>query len=336
MKDIAMIDVTWRAIFKVCAVIIFFYIMFLLHNVIVWTVLALMISVIFNPWIESVEKRGLPRSVAAATVYFSFLLVCGLLVFIIVPPLLAEMHVFSNNFIKYFDKVPALLSSIGLDSFQGVASLSTNLNESLLKLSSNVFNLFASVFGSIFAGITIFVLALFMSIEEKEVIKGLALIAPKGFEKEVLARWDRAQHHVVGWFGSRILCCICVAIMTFLVCVFLKIKFSLALALLAGITNMIPMVGPIVMGILLAAFALLDSWGKMVLIVLLFIGIQQVESNILSPILTKKLTGLPTMLVLFSLLVGGALGGIVGAILAIPLAGIFFEAARDYLNKKKA
>jgi predicted PurR-regulated permease PerM len=63
--------------------------------------------------------------------------------------------------------------------------------------------------------------------------------------------------------------------------------------------------------------------------------IQQIDANILTPILTKRFVGLPPALVLVSVLVGAQLWGVMGAILAIPMTGIVFEFLKDFLSKKK-
>ena len=334
-KEIEMIDITWRAIFKVIAAIILFWIIYLLRDVIIWAILALFISILFNPLIDFIEKKKVNRIFATILVYFSSLLIIGLMLLIIIPPLVTEVQYFSNTFSQYFDKLPVILNQLGLNSLEGITSLNSSLNESIIKMSSNILNIFASLFGSILAGLTIFVLSIFMSLEEKEIIKGLKLITPKGFEEQVLERWDRSQHQVVAWFGSRILSCIAVAIMTFLLCVFLKIKFALALALLAGVLNIIPMVGPIIAAIALIGVALTVSIPKAIIAAIFTIVIQQIESNVLTPILTKQMVGMSSVLVLISILVGGILGGMVGAILAIPIAGIIFEGIKDYFNHKK-
>jgi predicted PurR-regulated permease PerM len=334
-KEIEMIDITWRAIFKVIAAIILFWIIYLLRDVIIWAILALFISILFNPLIDFIEKKKVNRIFATILVYFSSLLIIGLMLLIIIPPLVTEVQYFSNTFSQYFDKLPVILNQLGLNSLEGITSLNSSLNESIIKMSSNILNIFASLFGSILAGLTIFVLSIFMSLEEKEIIKGLKLITPKGFEEQVLERWDRSQHQVVAWFGSRILSCIAVAIMTFLLCVFLKIKFALALALLAGVLNIIPMVGPIIAAIVLIGVALTTSLPKAIIAAIFTIVIQQIESNALTPILTKQMVGMSSVLVLISILVGGILGGMVGAILAIPIAGIIFEGIKDYFNHKK-
>ena len=66
-----------------------------------------------------------------------------------------------------------------------------------------------------------------------------------------------------------------------------------------------------------------------------FFLIQQIEGNIVTPILTKKFVGLSPALVLISLAVGGKLLGILGAILAIPITSILFEFWTDFLKAKK-
>lgn len=333
--DVTMIDLTWRSLFKVAVALVLFYVIYLLRSVLVWILLSLIISNLLDPLVDMLERRKIHRVGAALLVYFSILLVIGLAVYIVVPPMLGEVQSFGSGFSKYFDNIPGFLSDLGLSSFESIATLSSGLNESLVKVSSNVFNVFASLFGSIFAGITVFVLSLFMSIEEKEMIKGLRLVSPKEFEEEVIKRWERSKDQVVLWFGSRILTCFCVALMTFILCVALKIKFALSMAFLAGVLNIIPMVGPIVSGAVVLLFAL-DSIPKFVLAAIFLIIIQQIESNVLTPVFTKKLVGLPNVLVLLSIIIGGILGGIIGAILAIPLAGIIFEGLKDYFNHRKS
>jgi predicted PurR-regulated permease PerM len=89
-KEVEMIDITWRAIFKVIAAIILFWIIYLLHDVIVWVILALFISVLFNPLIDIIEQKKIKRVFATIIVYFTFLLIFGLIMLVIVPPLVTE------------------------------------------------------------------------------------------------------------------------------------------------------------------------------------------------------------------------------------------------------
>jgi len=66
-----------------------------------------------------------------------------------------------------------------------------------------------------------------------------------------------------------------------------------------------------------------------------FVILQQIESNIITPMLSKKLIGLSPVLVLLAVLAGGKLWGPIGALLAIPLAGLLLELVKDFLRRKK-
>ena len=94
-------------------------------------------------------------------------------------------------------------------------------------------------------------------------------------------------------------------------------------------------IGPILATVLIALLVALDSPTRALFVVLAITLIQQVENNILTPILSRKFIGLPPVLVLVALAIGGQFWGIMGAILAIPLAGILFEFLRDFLKKRK-
>ncbi|MDD2696609.1 MAG: AI-2E family transporter, partial [Candidatus Pacebacteria bacterium] len=111
--------------------------------------------------------------------------------------------------------------------------------------------------------------------------------------------------------------------------------YALSLSLLAGVLNFIPVLGPVIVGAVAFLFVALDSWLKAFFVLIAFFLIQQVEGNIIAPILTRKFVGLPPVMVLISLSVGAKLLGILGAVLAIPLTGILFEFIRDLLKRKK-
>ena len=114
-----------------------------------------------------------------------------------------------------------------------------------------------------------------------------------------------------------------------------NVPYPMSLGLLSGDLNFIPIVGPLLTGILIGNVVALDSVLKAGFVILSLILIQQIENNILTPLLTTRFIGLPPALVLIALAIGGQLWGVMGAILAIPLAGIIFEFLKDFLKKRK-
>lgn len=161
------------------------------------------------------------------------------------------------------------------------------------------------------------------------------MIIPKRHEQYALNIWNKSQIKVSGWFVIRVAVMFLVGVLTSLSCYALKINYPVLLGFIAGILDIIPFIGPIFSGFLLAMFALIDSWQKAVLIIILFTIIQQIESNIIIPLLTRKFMDFPAILVLASIFIGENLWGIAGAILAIPFFGVVYDVTREYLERHK-
>jgi len=335
MNNEKVLDISWGTILKIGIAFFGFYILYLIKDILVWFVFALIISLLFNPAIDFLQKRRVPRVIATLSVFIFVFGILGLLIYFTAPVFISEIQQFTKLFPQYFEKFAPPLKELGLEAFESFEIFTQKFQEWLISASASIFAALSAIFGGIFATLTIFILAIFLSSEEKGVEKAIRTLSSKKQEQEVLSLWKSCQAKVSGWFAARILACLFVGILSYFALWLFKIKYPFALALFAGLTNIIPIVGPIIAGLIIALIAALDSWLKAILILIVFSLIQQIEGNILTPILTQKFIGLPPALVLISLLVGGKLWGILGAILAIPLAGIVFEFTRDYLKKRK-
>ncbi|MDI6602869.1 MAG: AI-2E family transporter [Patescibacteria group bacterium] len=335
MNNEKVLDISWGTILKIALAFLGFYILYLIRDILVWFIFALIISLLFNPAIDFLQKRRVPRALATLFIYIFIFGILGFFIYLIAPVFISEIQQFTKLFPQYFEKFAPPLKELGLEAFESFEIFTKSFQEWLIRASASIFSGLAAIFGGIFSTITIFILAIFLSLEEKGTERAIRILSPKNQEQEILNLWESCQAKVSGWFGAKILACIFVGVMSYIALQLFKINYPFALALFAGLTNIISIVGPIIAGLIIALIAALDSWLKAALILIVFIIIQQIEGNILTPILTKRFIGLPPALVLISLLVGGRLWGILGAILAIPLAGIVFEFTTNFLKKRK-
>jgi predicted PurR-regulated permease PerM len=336
MSNEKLLDISWGTILKVAISFFCFYLVYLVRDILIWFIFALIIAILFNPAIDFLQRKKVPRLLAAGLIYILFLGILGLSIYLIAPAFISEIQQFSQLFSQYFEKLTPPLKQLGIGAFEDLESFTLALQEWLTKASSNIFSAMAAIFGGIFATSTIFALSLFISLEEKGIERVILLFTPKRYENQVLTLLEKSQQKVSGWFGARILCCFFVGLMTFLALKLFNIKYAFFLSLFAGVTNIIPILGPIFAGVIITILALLDYWPKALFILIAFILIQQIEGSLLTPILTKKFIGLPPVFVLLAVLMGGKLWGILGAILAIPITGIIFEFLRDFLKKRKS
>ncbi|MEK7071760.1 MAG: AI-2E family transporter [Patescibacteria group bacterium] len=329
------LDISWQTIFKVVLIGFSLYLVFLLRDILVLVIFALIISVLFNPAIEFLQRYKIPRVLATILIYTGVFGILGFFVYLTIPIFVNELKQFSQFFPQYFEKLAPPLKGLGLETFDSFDSFVDGLGGLAIKASSNIFSAVSIIFGGIFSTITIFTIAIFLSFEQNAIEKTVGIFSPKKYEEYVLILWKKSQAKVSGWFGSKILTGLFVGLLTFAACKILAVKYAISFAFLAGILNIIPIIGPIVTGIIIFVFTGLDSWTKAAFVLIIFFLIQQIEGNIITPILTRKFVGIPAVLVFIALLIGSQLWGILGAILVIPLAGVIFEFSRDFLKKRK-
>jgi len=328
------LDISWETILKIAAAAGIFYILYLIKDILIWVIFSLIISVLFNPAINFMRKF-IPRPFAAVFIYVAIFGFVGGSIYLVVPIFIAEINEFSQFFPLYFEKISPILSSLGIEAFESMEKFIKAIENQLYGVSSNIFSAVGALFGGLFSTITILTIALFLSLDEKVIERIIRILTPKRYEAVVLNILERSEIKVSGWFGARILCSLFIGLLTFLICYILDIDYAVSFGLFSGIFNFIPIIGPIISGGIIAIIVATDSWLKAAFFAAAFLLIQQIEGNILSPVLTKKFIGLSPVLVLIALLVGGKLWGFMGALLAIPMAGIFFEFLRDFLKKKK-
>lgn len=330
-----LLDISWGTILKLAVSGLTIYILFLTRDILVWVLFGLIISILFDPAIDFLQRRRVPRILGTIGVYS---VIFGILAFIIwgmAPFFVNEIQRFSQLFPQYFETLSPALRGLGIAAFSDAQTFFNALSLGVEKIAGNIFSALFAVFGGIFSTIFVLSIAIFLSIEEKSIERTIGALFPQKYEAFALDLWAKSQRKVSGWFASRLITSIFVGVATYVTLFLFNVQYPFSLGLLATILNFIPIIGPLVTGLLLFIVVALDSALKAIFILLAFTLIQQIEGNILTPLLTKRFLGIPPALVLIALAVGAELWGIMGAILAIPLAGIIFEFLRDFLKKRK-
>jgi len=335
MDSEKLLDISWKTIVKISITVIFFYLLFSVKDIIVWFIFALTISVLFNPAINFLKKRKIPRGLAVVVVYVGIFGLLTSVIYLIVPIFIAEIQDFLTSFPNYFEKISPMLKGLGLQAFNSLEEFLTALGGSLESMADNIFAALFSIFGGVFTTLFVIVTAIFLSLEEKGVERSLMLLFPKKYEAQVSNVWARCQKKVSGWFGARILACLFVGIASYIIFRISGVDYPFTLALFAGVFNFVPYIGPLLTGIVLFVLIFPTNQFKAIFIIIAFTAIQQVENSVLSPLLMKKFVGLPPALVLISMVVGGSVWGLMGAVLSIPLFGILFEFFKEFLEKRR-
>lgn len=335
MSSDRVLDISWSTILKLAVAALVIYVFFLVRDILVWVVFGLIISILFDPVIDWLQRKRIPRPLATVSVYTILFGIISFLIYGMAPFFVSELQRLTQVLPQYFETISPILQDLGLVAFQDFATFMEGVSGSVEQISGNVFNALFAIFNGVFSTIFVITIAIFLSLEEKSVERVISLLFPKKQEAYALDLWAKSQRKVTAWFLSRVLSSLFVGVATYVALFAFGVQYPFSLALLSGILNFIPIVGPLITVVLVGSVVALDSILQAVFVVLALVLIQQIENNILTPLLTKRFIGLSPVVVLIALAVGGELWGIMGAILAIPLAGILFEFLRDYLQKRK-
>ncbi|HZX50372.1 MAG TPA: AI-2E family transporter [Candidatus Paceibacterota bacterium] len=331
-----LLDISWATIVKLGLTGFLVYAVFSLRDLLVLVLFGVILSILFDPVIDFLQTKKIPRVVSTIGVYlllFSFL---SYVIFATTPIFVTEIQEFSHRLPQYFEeRINPSLEGLGVSTFKDFQSFVDVLTQKATEDTSTIFEALVGIFGGIFSTVFVISVSIFLSIEDRPIERTITLLFPKKYEALALSLWKRSQRKVSGWFLSRVLSSIFVAAATYFTLLLFGVHSPLSLSLLAGVLNFVPVVGPLLAGVLIALLVALESPLQALFVILAFVLIQQVEENVLMPLLSKRLIGVPPALVLISLAIGAHFWGIMGAILAIPLAGIFFEFLRDFLKKQK-
>ena len=159
-------------------------------------------------------------------------------------------------------------------------------------------------------------------------------VTPARHEKYALDLWKRSRRKISPWMQGRIFLGIFMAVFVYLGLSLLGIKYALLLALLAGVFEIIPYFGPILSAAPAILLGFMEDPITGLLVLGFFIIMQQFENHLLYPLVVKKMVGVPALLVIISMIVGGKLAGFLGILIAVPVAAILMELISDWEKKK--
>jgi len=183
--------------------------------------------------------------------------------------------------------------------------------------------------------VTIPVLTFYFMKDEEIIAHFIKEAIPKKSQPWVYPLARQLDLVLSGFIRGQLLVALFVGVSSGLALILLGVEFAILIGILAGITNIIPYLGPIIGGIPAAIIAFLDTPIKALWVIIAFVVIQQAESSVVSPRIVGHRVGLHPTIIILALLIGGSLWGFIGLLIAVPLAAIvnvFVSAALRWLK----
>lgn len=333
------LDISWETLFKIGVFIILMYFLYIIRDLIIWFIFALIISILVEPLIRFLEKVRIPRVAGAIFIYSLIVFLLGAFIYFSVPFLVSELQNFSVSLPKrlpvLFDKISPILKPFGFKISENFQEVVSYFKEKISKSGKDIFSSVSSLFGGATALIFTFFVAIFLSLEKNVIDKILRIFTPGRYEDYIINLWERSQRKVTGWFLIRIIGMIFVGSFSLLSFYFLKINYPVTLSLIGGLLDFIPIIGPTLAALIIGGIASLGGLLQGVFALLCYGLAEFLENIIIFPILSKKIIRISPVLVLVGLFIGGKIWGVLGAILAVPLIAILYEVLRDFFQERK-
>lgn len=343
------IQISSGTIIKSILIVLGFAAIYYLRDIALVVVLAIIIASAVEPGTQKFLKWGVPRIISVLFLYFSALMVLVGIFYFLFLPLLNQSASFLSTLPGYLGELQVwnplqdselLSSSSAIEGFSKNFSLSQivdQINTSVSNLSNGFFSAASTIFGGVLSFLLVIVLSFYLSVESDGVGKFLRIVTPLKNEQYVLDLWRRSQSKIGLWMQGQIILAVIVAMLVFLGLTLLRVENALLLAVIAGIFEIIPLFGPILAAIPAVTLALVsDGLTSALLVIGLYIIIQQFENQLIYPLVVSKIVGVPPLVSILALIVGGKLAGFVGMLISVPIATMLMELLDDVEKHKIA
>ncbi len=323
----------------ILAVAVLVEVVLISRQVLTWVLIAIFFALALNPAVDWLQRRGVrKRGYAVGLVYVGVFAAIALVGYVFVPPLVEQVRHLVDRIPNYIHDLSHRKGKLGFleRDYHIVEKVKDALHKGgaskLLGLSGTAISITKSVVTIIVAAVTITFMTFFMLLEGPMwVERGLGLMPEKS-----RPRWRTVGQDIYRTVGGYVFGNILISLIaggsSALVLYIMGVPLPVALGLLVGIFDLIPLAGATIALIVVGTIAFLHSIPAGIVVVVFFIIYQQLENHILQPVIYGKTVKLSPLTVLIAVLIGAALAGIIGALAAIPIAGAIQVVIRDILR----
>ncbi len=329
-------SITAGSVARIVGVLVLCLALFLVRDIILVVLTSVVIASSLEPAIRFLSRYRVPRTGAVLLIYSILILFGGIFVYFLVPTLITETVSFVRSLPNLFDSLNVGSFSSLETALQGVSASHTfgdyitSITSTLGTLGSGPVEVGTYLFGGVTMFTLIFILSFYLSAQKDGVGEFLRIITPLEHEPYIIGLWRRAQRNIGRWMQGQLVLGVLVGVFVFIGLHILGIRHALLLAIVSALFEIIPVFGPILGSLPGIIIGFGDGGvGLALLVAGLYVIIQQLESNVIYPLVVKKVIGVPPLVVIISLLAGFTLGGFLGVILAVPIATVCIEYLHD-------
>lgn len=317
------------------------YILWVVRHTLLLIFISILFAIVFMPAIRAIQRWRIYhwRPGRGAAILILLLCVIGVIAIIatfMLPPIIGDIqHLIQDvpsQLHQFADRVKHLPFGKKLASDMDAGRIVSYLEGSLQHTISTA----TSIAGGILDLSVIVLLTAYFILDSEGSFNWAMSLVPVNRRSRLRATLLRAAKRAQHWLMGQILLMLILGGLTALVLGLMHVRYFYALAVFAGFANFVPVIGPVATVVLAGAVALLDSWLKLVGVIIFYLSYQQLENAFLTPKIMQARVGLSGVTVIAALSIGGALAGILGALVAVPSAAMLGTVLDEYAVQKES
>jgi len=325
--------VVWATLVLI-SVILCFWLLYRFNQVVFILFVAIVTGTVIRPAVAWLHQRGLPRIAGVIVVYLLLLILLTGFLLLLFPLIVEQTATIAAAAPGYYQNLREWMADypnqliVRLSEFLPATlpslqpRIAQQTGQEVMASAGQALSYVTLLAKIIFTAMVILVLAYYWTLDGPRTIQSFLLLIPQD-QRENISELISAIETKVGFYiAGQGLLCLVIGIMALLAYLLIGLPNALVLALMAGVLEAVPMIGPLLGAIPAALVALSIAPDRLVWVIVATVVIQQLENSLLVPRVMRKAVGVNPFVTLLALFAFSSLFGIAGALMAIPLAAI--------------
>ncbi len=325
-----LIDLSTGSLLRALAILLALWLLFVMRDLLAILFIAVVLAATLSPIVDHFQRHRLPRTLIIILLYFVIIILLGAFVYFVLPPVIIQFRQLISQLPAYFTAVTDFLEQLRKATGSSLPNQPA-LGSFLSGIFGNLFATTLSFFGGAAAFATILILTLYLLLEENGIKKFFLSVVPIKQKARIARIANRIGLKLGGWLRGQLILALAVGLITYVGLRLMGIPYALTLALIAGVFEIIPVLGPILAAIPAIIVAFTVSPMMALLVTLFYIAVQELENKLLVPKVMQYSVGLNPVTIIIILLIGAKLMGIIGMLLAIPVALVIYVILEEWL-----
>ena len=317
-------EITFKTILQTLGLLVGFWLVIQLQDILFLLFISFILMCALGPIVDVMERIKFPRIVSIALIYIVIFGLFGVSFAGALPSLVSQSVRFIQDLPMFASRV---LPTLNIDA--------NAISQQIAPVGENIVRVTVGLFSNVITTLTVLVFAFYFLLSRHKLQSVLDTLVGVSLSLRVTTIISHVEKRLGAWVLGEFFLMLCIGVFVYIGLYFLHVDFALPLAIIAGILEIVPIIGPILSAVPAVLVAFSVSPFLALLVVVLFIVVQQLENNLIVPLVMKKSVGLAPLVTMLALMIGARFAGVIGAMLSVPILLVVQVIISDLMGKSK-